>query len=437
MVHEIVIGRNERDLEKYGTKGAIDIGKQYIEMGKTVSLSNKILLDVVRPHVIMISGKRGSGKSYTMGVMAEAIASMPQEVRKNLSCLIIDTMGIYWTMKEANFREERLLEEWDIEPKGFENVQVFVPSGKFDEYKTKDIPVDHPFSLTVSEMSGPEWNMIFGFKPTDPHGSTVERVVMKLKKGEQKFDIDNIINFIQNDPKTDEQTKNSLINRFESVKTWGLFQKDGTKIEDILKPGTISVIDVSVYLHLAGAFSIRALVIGLLNKKILEERMMARKMEEMQELQRAWAYKDKEKKIPLVWIFIDEAHEFLPRDGETVATAPLVQSIREGRQPGISMVLATQQPGKLHTDVLTQADLIISHRVTSKLDVEALNTIMQTYLPYALQKYLDLLPNLPGSAIVLDDNQERIYPIQVKPRQTWHGGETPKAMPPEKRGLLS
>jgi len=437
MVHEIVIGRNERDVKKFGTKGAIDIGKQYIEMGKTVSLSNKILLDVVRPHVIMISGKRGSGKSYTMGVIAEAIASMPQEVKKNLSCLIIDTMGIYWTMKEANFREERLLDKWDMEPKGFENVQVFIPFGKFDEYKRKDIPVDYPFSLTVSEMSGPEWNMIFGFKPIDLHGVSVERAIMKLKKSEESFSIDDIIAFIQDDAKIETQIKNSVINRFEAVKAWGLFRKEGTKIEDLLKPGTISVVDVSVYLHLPGAFSIRALVIGLLNKKILEERMIARKLEELQEVQRSWAYKETEKKIPLVWIFIDEAHEFLPREGETVATAPLVQSIREGRQPGISMVLATQQPGKLHTDVLTQADLIISHRVTSKLDVEALNSIMQTYLPYALQKYLDLLPNLPGSAIVLDDNQERIYPIQIKPRQTWHGGETPTAMPPEKRRLLS
>ncbi|HEX32817.1 MAG TPA: hypothetical protein ENG01_00175, partial [Candidatus Aenigmarchaeota archaeon] len=59
MVHKIIIGRSERDKEKFGDEGVVLIGKQYIQMGKTISLSNEIWLDVVRPHVIMIAGKRG------------------------------------------------------------------------------------------------------------------------------------------------------------------------------------------------------------------------------------------------------------------------------------------------------------------------------------------------------------------------------------------
>ena len=51
-------------------------------------------------------------------------------------------------------------------------------------------------------------------------------------------------------------------------------------------------------------------------------------------------------------------NQFLPNQGETQATGPLVTILREGRQPGISLVLASQQPGKIHTDVMTQADTI-------------------------------------------------------------------------------
>ena len=50
----------------------------------------------------------------------------------------------------------------------------------------------------------------------------------------------------------------------------------------------------------------------------------------------------------------------------------LTQLLREGRQPGISLVLATQQPGQIHKDVMTQSDIVISHRVTSATDLEAL-----------------------------------------------------------------
>ena len=82
----------------------------------------------------------------------------------------------------------------------------------------------------------------------------------------------------------------------------------------------------------------------------------------------------------MVWLFIDEAHEFLPLNEKTIATDSLIQLLREGRQPGISVVLATQQPGKIHQDVMTQSDILIAHRVTSKPDLEALNHIMQSYL---------------------------------------------------------
>jgi len=34
---------------------------------------------------------------------------------------------------------------------------------------------------------------------------------------------------------------------------------------------------------------------------------------------------------------------------------------------------------------------------------------------------------------ILDDNSERIYPIRVRPRFTWHGGEAPTAISVEKR----
>jgi len=95
--------------------------------------------------------------------------------------------------------------------------------------------------------------------------------------------------------------------------------------------------------------------------------------------------------------------------------------------------LATQQPGQIHRDVMTQSDIVISHRVTSQPDLEALNYIMQSYLFEGIKKHMDDLPALKGSAIILDDNSERIYPLRIKPRMTWHGGEAPTAIKVEKR----
>ena len=158
--------------------------------------------------------------------------------------------------------------------------------------------------------------------------------------------------------------------------------------------------------------------------------MDARKKEELEALQHGQDYLTykNERKEPLIWIFIDEAHEFLQREGKTPATDALVQILREGRQPGISLVLATQQPGQIHKDVMTQADLVIAHRLTAKPDIDSLNEIMQTYLTKDIQQHIDDLPSLKGSAIILDDNSERIFPVRIRPRFTWHGGEAPTAV---------
>jgi len=163
--------------------------------------------------------------------------------------------------------------------------------------------------------------------------------------------------------------------------------------------------------------------------------MDARKKEEVESVSKGLDFLSisEKKETPLVWMFIDEAHEFLPLNEKTIATDALIQLLREGRQPGISLVLATQQPGQIHRDVMTQSDIVISHRVTSQPDLEALNYIMQSYLLESIKKYMDDLPSLKGSAIILDDNSERIYPMRIRPRFTWHGGEAPTVLKVEKR----
>jgi len=179
------------------------------------------------------------------------------------------------------------------------------------------------------------------------------------------------------------------------------------------------------------------LVIGLVSKKLFLDRMIARKSEEYESVRASSFYlsEDTEKKRekPLVWLIIDEAHEFLPNQGKTTASDALITILREGRQPGISLILASQQPGKIHTDVMTQSDIIIAHRVTAKVDIDALGTLMQSYMREGLDKQLNYLPSVSGAAIVFDDINERLYPMRVRPRLTWHGGGAPTAMAKERK----
>ena len=435
MPYNIQIGRNLSDKELFGDKGYIFLGKNYVKMRQYTSLSNKIFMDVVRSHVILVAGKRGSGKSYTLGVIAEELSNLPKEIGQNIASLIFDTMGIYWTMKFTNEKDKELLQDWNLKPKNLP-VKIFVPFGHYDSYIEKGVPVDKRFALSVAELDSEDWIITFGLEMTNPVSVLIERTVSELKEY-GKFGIEEIIDIIEKDEKTSLETKNAATGLFETANSWKIFAKKNeksTKVSDLISRGTTSILDLSVY-NSVGAFNVRALVISLISRKIFNERMEARKKEEIKSVSKGFSFLigEEKKEVPLVWLFIDEAHEFLPLNGKTVATDALVQLLREGRQPGISLVLATQQPGQIHRDAMTQSDIVIAHRVTAQPDLEALNYIMQSYLLKNIKKYIGDLPDLKGSAIILDDNSERIYPMRIRPRFTWHGGEAPTALKAEKK----
>ncbi|MDO8622775.1 MAG: LAGLIDADG family homing endonuclease [archaeon] len=372
--------------------------------------------------------------SYTLGVIAEELANLEKEVSQNISSLIFDTMGIYWTMKFANQKDKELLGEWKLKAKNLP-IKVFVPAGYYDSYLEKGIPVDEKFSLNVMELKAEDWILTFNLEFTSPISNLIERIISKLKG--KRYDIDDILLNIERDDVSSQEIRNSARGLFEAAKTWGVFASKEdkiTQVKDLIQGGRTSVLDLSAY-NAVGAFNIRALVISLVSKNIFNQRMEARKKEEIESVSKSMDYLSlaEKKENPLVWIFIDEAHEFLPLNDKTIATDALIQLLREGRQPGISLVLATQQPGQIHRDVMTQSDIVISHRVTSMPDLEALNYIMQTYLLESIKRYMDELPSLKGSAIILDDNSERIYPMRVRPRFTWHGGESPSAVKAKKK----
>jgi DNA helicase HerA-like ATPase len=431
MAYDIVVGRNVADKKKLGKRGLTYLGKGFVKMGQYTSLSNKMFMDIARSHVILVAGKRGSGKSYTLGVIAEELSNLPEEVGQNIGSLIFDTMGIYWTMKYSNEKDKELLKEWDLKAKNLP-VKVFVPFGHYDDYLKKGIPVDERFALDIREMTPEDWIITFELEMTNPISVLITRTLSGLNEETKSYTIKDIIKNFEDDKKTTQETKNAAVGLFEAANNWGIFSKtseDATKVSDLVTARTTSIMDLSVY-NSIGAFNVRALVISLITRKIFNQRMASRKKEEIKAVAKGLSYSHSsdKKDEPLVWLIIDEAHEFLPLHGKTVATDALIQVLREGRQPGMSIILATQQPGKIHTDVMTQSDIVISHRVTSAPDIEALNKIMQSYLLNTIQQYMNDLPALKGSAIILDDNSERIYPMRMRPRFTWHGGEAPTAV---------
>jgi len=416
---EIIAGRDWEDLKKYGDKGTIIIGKNIVGTGAEVHLTTPIMIDVLRPHVVVVVGKRGTGKSYTSQVFAEEMTKLPDEIRKNLCVISIDTQGIFWTMKHPNHKQRDLLYEWGLKPQSF-GVYEYVPMGHVKKFEEMGVVVDSGFSFRPNDLNASDWCYTFGLAENDLDGIMLSRVVNRMKGN---YSILDIVEQIKNGG-FEDRTRIKLENMFLNANDWGIFSEKGMDIYEFLQPGKIVIFDVSMFGGGVG-WNVKSLVVGLLMKKVYEARVLARREEELATIEDA---EDKTRKVPLCWLMTDEAHNFIPSEGSTASSDIILTIIRQGRQPGISQLFITQMPDKLHPDVLAQADIVIAHRLTSQRDIDALKAIMQTYMLYSIEKYLDELPRLKGVALILDDNSERMYKIRVRPRQSWHGGESPVAL---------
>jgi hypothetical protein len=266
-----------------------------------------------------------------------------------------------------------------------------------------------------------DWLGVFRLSWRDPESSLLSRTIdiIKQKVG-SLYDIDDIIKVAKQDPDSSKEIQDALINRMKVAKSWGLFSKTGTTIKEFARAGTITTIDVSTYKQSIGMESIQELIVGLLGKRLYEERMLYRKEEEKNLVQG----KRKESEMPIVWMMIDEAHMFMPQDRPSMALDVLLQWIRVGRQPGLSLLLATQRPNKLHSEAISQCDFFLSMRMTAQDDIQAVSAIRPSYLKIPMDKYYAQMPKGQGFAILIDDNSEKVMMLKIRPRITWDGGKT-------------
>ncbi|MBS7270163.1 MAG: DUF87 domain-containing protein [Candidatus Freyarchaeota archaeon] len=433
----VILGRTKSTQAKLGCKGTFYIGCVGERTSKDVNLLGcKVLLDGVKPHVIFISGHRGSGKSYTMGVIAEELA----ESRLGIATIIVDPMGIFWSMKYPNWEEKELeaLEKWNLTPKGFDNVKVFIPIGFYD--KVPEQTRDMPFSLRPSDLTADDWCHTFGIDRFSTLGLLTEQVIDRVKKGyratidDQELDvpgkgndysledlikcIETCSDIISEDKGFRRDTRRALVARLSSANQWGIFSAKGTSLTHLAVPNQVSVIDVS---HLDD--SLRALIIGILARRILKVRAQISRMEEAAQLGETIDEKV-EAEIPVTWLMIDEAHLLAPSKGATAASEPLVEYAKLGRKPGCGLVLVTQQPSATDSRILSQLDVLITHYLSYEPDIIAFTKRSPAEVPVEI-KDSGFIRNIPvGMTIVSDESitSNRALVVKIRPRLSQHSG---------------
>jgi hypothetical protein len=419
------IGRKKSHHAQYGNEGALLLGRSVEEK----DLGQRIYLDALSPHVVFITGARGSGKSYSLGNIAEELALR----NPNVASVIIDPIGIFWSMKYPNKDERELKElaDWGLEPEGIDKTQVFIPLGM--KAKVPKETYDRLFSLRVSELTADDWCLTFGLDRFSPTGLLLEKVLDKAKnKFKNNYSIDDVLKIIDTDKEINDktrgykpETKRALASRLEASKNWGILSKEGTSLAELCKEGHVSVIDISFLEE-----NVASLVIGLLSRKILNARKLVARKSTMKKYVMSDIDELLDVEIPPTWLFIDEAHTLIPSGSKTAASDALIEYVKQGRRPGCSLVFATQQPSAIDTKVLSQLDILLCHKLVFDEDLRAVMKRMPTLMPkeYDNTKFIRTLPI--GIGLIGDRSEEtsRAFCIQVRPRFSQHEGREIKSI---------
>ncbi len=413
---KFIIGRKNSIFKEYKDIGTLFIGEIYEKHN-----NKKVYLDSLSPHSIFICGSRGSGKSYTLGVIVEELALK----NKNVGIVVIDPIGVFWSMKYKNTDDFEIkeLKKYGLEPKGFDNVKVFIPYGFKD--KVPKETYDELFSIKVSELTTEDWCLTFGFDRFSPLGLLMDKTIKNTKQRIEDYDVDDLIETLDSDEEITDpkkgfkfETRRALISRLEASKSWGVLSREGNTISDISVKGQVTIIDTSFLED-----NVSALVIGILARKILNARKLVARtmtMSKFVELDLELIEND----IPPTWLFIDEAHILVPSVGKTPASDALIEYVKQGRRPGCSLVLATQQPAAIDSRVLSQIDIMIAHKLTFEEDVKAVFKRIPSIVPkeFSDPKFLRRLPI--GVSIVGDraDPTSRAFLMKTRARMSQHEG---------------
>ena len=387
--------------------------------------------DLCFPHVIGVFGTRGSGKSFDIGVLAEDIGGAQGVTvgsTPSATSVIFDVQNQFWTLglaPDPNLPEDRdqitALEQWALRPSALE-VRNWLPAGY-----TPLIPGCHTFRIAPSQLTNDDWLGLLDLERYSPIG----QALLALIRESTTHELGDLIGSLPSCvglKAFQQSTVDALLWRLEALSETDLVGEPGISIEEFLREKTVNVVLLRDLPD-----SLRALCVGVLIR-LLVARMAA--YHQASRVARRLHGKVPDGDLPnRLWVFIDEAHTVVPREGRTVATGPVVDAVKRGRDAGVSAVFATQQPSAVDSRLMSQVDVTVTHALGFESDLQAAlarmptrNSVEYTHGGFSMPSLADTIRCLdPGEAILADASNGRVFALRVRPRVTAHGGNTPPA----------
>jgi len=309
--------------------------------------------------------------SYATSVLFEELLDRKKE-HGRIATIVLDPHGEYSSFAQP---------VKDKKHKDYSNRTLVV--------KGRNVRISVP-SLSVGILAG----IIPGLSGAQKRD--LNRIISKLKEemksGLGPFDFERLKKAISEDKQVKENTKGPLIGWLSELEGMRLFSKtDSPSIRDIVRPGYLTVIDLSDIINIRK----KQVIVSHFAHKLFNAR--------------------RKKLIPPFLVVLEEAHQFVPMmvSKEQAVSRNIIRTIaREGRKFGAALCLISQRPIQLDTTALSQCNSKIILRITNPYDLKHIAESAEAID----QRSMDLITSLQvGEALIIGEAVN--YPLFLKIRE--------------------
>lgn len=347
----------------------------------------KVFVDInamVQKHVSILA-KTGGGKSYLTGVLVEEL------IKHGVTSLILDPHAEYSSLREAG-RIPQMGRDFDIEPKAY--------SDRIIEYSpdTKINPGTLPLKFTLSNLDARDLLTLTTLKNVRTYLPPLKKAIDTLKLNKPNYTVQDLIETLETE---EEGVSGALVSELNYLRDIEIFAEKGTHISELVKQGKTTIINLR-----GSPPDIQELITNRIATALFELR--------------------KVNKVPPVMLVVEEAHNFCPQQGIAASSKVLRTIASEGRKFGLGLCIITQRAAKVDKNVLSQCNTQFILKVTNPNDLKAIAASVEGLTA----GMMDEIQSLPvGIAITIGGSISMPLFVEIRPRETRHGGESVTILP--------
>lgn len=383
-------------------------------LGKMNSNGRVIGLDLNECNTISLFGVQGAGKSYTIGSITEMVLRQFSKVNllpAPMASVIFhysDSMdyapeftSMIYPNDEAG-QLAKLKAEYGAEPGSIKDVILLAPESQVETRKAEYPDIDvHPIGFDSSELAVRDWMFLLGAMGND--STYIKELKQIMKACRNDMSLVNIRNGVANSNHMSTSQRSLAEQKLDFAEE---YITDGNKLQQYLKPGRLIIVDLrDEFIEKNEALGLFVVMLNIFSSVMKVDGRAFNK-----------------------FIVFDEAHKYM-NNKELVGS--ITTAIREMRHKGVSIMIASQDPMSLPTEIIELSSIVVMHRFSSPAWVRH---VQKAITPLQTLTATEMAALGSGEAYLWANKAtdkaitQRPIKISIRPRVTKHGGDTIQAV---------